>query len=68
MNSNHNKISRKVIFMKRYAVTLILSFILSSVSFADIYYVSNAGSNENNGLSTDKPLKTLAKAAEMVSR
>jgi len=46
---------------------LLLLFTLAGTAFSNIFYVSSSGSDDNPGLSKDKPLKTLAKAAEKVA-
>ena len=53
--------------MKRIAIYLFFSLVIIGKAYANIYYVSNAGSNDNNGLTKDTPLKTLTAAAGKVS-
>lgn len=53
--------------MKKIALCLFFSLVLAGIINAKVYYISNAGNDNNDGLSKSTPLKTLAKAVNMVS-
>jgi parallel beta-helix repeat protein len=54
------------ICMKKLAIYLLLSFLLSIYAEAHIYYVSNTGNDRNSGLGKNVPLQTPGMAAKKV--
>ncbi len=53
--------------MKKIILYLFITLALAINAGASVYYVSNAGSDSNDGLSKNTPLKTLAAAAGKVT-
>ncbi len=53
--------------MKKILIYLFISLAISLKASANVYYVSNAGSDSNNGLSKDASLKTLTIVAGKVT-
>ena len=53
--------------MRMLIIFLFLTFTFSNNAFPNVYYVSNTGSDGNDGLSKDSPLKTLTVAAGKVT-
>lgn len=53
--------------MKRTVTYLLLFTIVLFDAHSTIYFVSNSGSNENNGTTKEAPLKTLAEASKRIS-
>ncbi len=52
--------------MRKSILLLCFSLLVLNSAHAGIYYVSNEGDDNNNGLSKDHPVQTLKKAAESV--
>ena len=53
--------------MKKIVIYLFISLAIAVNASASVYYVSNSGSDVNNGLSKDHPFKTLKTVAAKVT-
>ena len=57
----------KLLFMRKFLSVLLLVLTFAFTANAKTYYVSNSGSDNNDGLTTSSPWRTLAKVSSFTS-